>query len=508
CVSCALANPLCLRHASTTSSGFQQHVKATQVTLSLKHFNVWKVELAKILRKTNPFLSLVGTAPRSFEIMASCEEKSDSSTKRGQEPETTKPEPVFKDISAHDPSQETTEVESMCVNCHENGITRLLLAKIPHYREVILMSFHCEACGFQNNEIQSGGRIQEQGVQLKVKIQSVQDLSRQVVKSDSATLTIPEIGLEIPPDSQKGAITTVEGILQRTVAGLKQDQPVRRVLDEDGANQIDEYCLKVEALGELKEPFTLILRDPSGNSFIENLHAPHTDPAREVVYFTRTPEEDHALAIYSQEELHGAPEESKEQQPTGENTEDDPGALTEERLENEVLTFATNCPDCNAPAATNMKMTKIPHFKEVVIMATVCDFCGHKTNEVKSGGGIEPQGTKITLKVTDPTDLSRDVLKAETCNVALPDLDFEIGGFALGGRFTTLEGLLQNILEKVEDNPFLGTASSTGDSTTKETQNRLQDFNTKLQEFIGGSKTFTVVLDDPTGNSYLQVCVS
>jgi zinc finger protein len=53
----------------------------------------------------------------------------------------------------------------------------------------------------------------------------------------------------------------------------------------------------------------------------------------------------------------------------------------------------------------------IPHFKEVVIMATVCDFCGHKTNEVKSGGGIEPQGKKITLKVTESSDLSRDVLK-------------------------------------------------------------------------------------------------
>ena len=27
----------------------------------------------------------------------------------------------------------------------------------------------------------------------------------------------------------------------------------------------------------------------------------------------------------------------------------------------------------------------IPHFKEVIIMATTCDACGHKTNEVKSG---------------------------------------------------------------------------------------------------------------------------
>ena len=44
-------------------------------------------------------------------------------------------------------------------------------------------------------------------------------------------------------------------------------------------------------------------------------------------------------------------------------------------------------------------------------MATVCEYCGHKTNEVKSGGGIEPKGKRISLKVTDATDLSRDVLK-------------------------------------------------------------------------------------------------
>ena len=47
-------------------------------------------------------------------------------------------------------------------------------------------------------------------------------------------------------------------------------------------------------------------------------------------------------------------------------------------------------------------------------MATVCEYCGHKTNEVKSGGGIEPKGKRISLKVTDATDMSRDVLKVRT----------------------------------------------------------------------------------------------
>lgn len=44
-------------------------------------------------------------------------------------------------------------------------------------------------------------------------------------------------------------------------------------------------------------------------------------------------------------------------------------------------------------------------------MATTCDYCGKKTNEVKSGAGISETGTRINLKLTDPSDLSRDILK-------------------------------------------------------------------------------------------------
>ena len=53
----------------------------------------------------------------------------------------------------------------------------------------------------------------------------------------------------------------------------------------------------------------------------------------------------------------------------------------------------------------------IPHFKQVVLMSFVCDFCGFKSNEVKSGSGTSELGTRITLHLTDTTDLSRDILK-------------------------------------------------------------------------------------------------
>ena len=56
----------------------------------------------------------------------------------------------------------------------------------------------------------------------------------------------------------------------------------------------------------------------------------------------------------------------------------------------------------------------VPHFKEVIVMATTCDYCGYKSNEVKSGSGMSATGVKLTLHITDPSDLSRDILKVYT----------------------------------------------------------------------------------------------
>jgi len=411
---------------------------------------------------------------------------------------------TFTTLNPDDINSEPTEIESLCMECGENGTTKLLLTKIPHYKELILMSFHCPHCQFSNNEIQSGGTVQEKGARLTVTIANERDLCRQVVKSDSASLLVPCLELEIPANTQKGEITTVEGVLQRTISGLQQDQPVRRALHPEDAENIDVFITKIEALLKVTEPFTITLDDPSGNSFVENPFAPSPDLGRTVEQYVRTQEQDNLLGLYSQEQLKKeyVQEESAKENVTEEGSVT---ALTEERLQEEVLTFPTNCPECNAPAATNMKMTNIPYFKEVVIMCTSCDHCGSKTNEVKSGGGIEEKGKIITLRITDPSDMSRDVLKSETCNLLIPELEFEMGGMALGGKFTTLEGLLTNMLEQIEKNSMMGFGTSGGgDAMAPDVEERMKEFKKRFKSFIEANNNFTIVLDDPAGNSYVQ----
>lgn len=336
---------------------------------------------------------------------------------------------------------------------------------------------------------------------FQVKIREKEDLSRQVVRSEYATVTIPEIDLEIPPGTN-GTVTTVEGILTRTVEGLMQDMPVRKHLDPEGAAQIEEYVNKIEnELLSLSSMFHLTIKDPSGNSYVENPQAPKADPFTDVQQYVRSIDENRQLCIYEGNETDAMKTSENSDVSSEQNTTEKDNAID---LENEVLSFPTNCPDCNAPSSTNMKVTRIPFFKEVVIMATTCDVCGHKTNEVKSGGGIEPKGTKIILKVTGGFDLSRDVLKSETASIEIPEIEFEMGSHAIGGRFTTLEGLLESVLEKIENNPMASFGAAPGDSAKTETKNKMDEFKRKLKEMIAGSKSFTFILDDPAGNSYLQ----
>ncbi|KAK3107194.1 hypothetical protein FSP39_009061, partial [Pinctada imbricata] len=220
------------------------------------------------------------------------------------------------------------------------GTTRIFLTKIPFFKEVIVSSFSCESCGVLNSELQPGGKIQEKGVKYSVKIKNQKDLNRQVVQTNSATVSIPELQFEIPPN--KGVLTTVEGILDKAIEGLSQDQPLRKIQHPEAAAQIEQFIQTLQNLRAAKQEFTIVLDDPSGNSFVENpypftykysgpsfirrpqmqwicgliievvflgeilislafvTHAPSTDPAASVHHYTRTKEQNEMLGIYTE----------------------------------------------------------------------------------------------------------------------------------------------------------------------------------------------------------------
>ena len=155
------------------------------------------------------------------------------------------------------------------------GVTRFMYTKIPMFKEIILSSFACEECGCKNTEVQFGGKLGDTGVKYVLNVVDQEGLNRSVVKSEFATISIPEIELEIPPQTQKGSIKTVEGFLLSTIEGISELQEKRRQFNPEDAAKIDAFLEKVAEYREgRKFPFTFEVTDPSGNSFVQNPNAP------------------------------------------------------------------------------------------------------------------------------------------------------------------------------------------------------------------------------------------
>ncbi|THU98623.1 zf-ZPR1-domain-containing protein [Dendrothele bispora CBS 962.96] len=413
------------------------------------------------------------------------------------------PEDGVVSASVGDEERPTQEVESLCMKCGEQGTTRMLLTSIPFFREVIIMSFQCEHCGWSNNEIQSAGSIRPEGTVYTCKILERSDLDRQIVRSPSCEIIIPEFQLTLPP-STRGQLTTVEGLIRDVVADLSMDQPLRRIQDEESYNKIQALIDGLKEIladdededGEVEvgkasqkdkpmRPITIKLDDPAGNSFVEFIDS-MADPKWNLRTFQRTLEQNVTLGLVAPpEEAQSGEKKAEEEELLGGPNE-------------EIFVFHGVCSSCGHPLDTMMKKVNIPYFKDVLIMSTNCDKCGYRDNEVKSGAAISSQGKRIILKVEDKEDLSRDILKSETAGLTIPEIDLVLTHGTLGGRFTTVEGILEQVYEELSDK-FFSASDSIDDN-----KSNFVTFLKSLKEVKNAERTFTLILDDPLANSYLQ----
>jgi zinc finger protein len=417
-----------------------------------------------------------------------------------------------------------------CPNCEGGKAkTYMLPTKVPGFREIIVVSLTCPDCAFRNSEVTFGGEIQMQGSFVKLTVQNPEDLNRQVLKSDSAILKFPSLDLEIPAGTQKGVLTTIEGIFSRMEGNLSALQPERlRLGDVDNFHRCKAVIDKINRIigrgGEDDEeeesifPFQIIVDDPAGNSSIENPHAPKADPQMTTTKYDRTPTQDMSLGLQPSQAAvdQGTIEDSNPQHKNAANASAPKEISMDETGigRQEVMKFPTTCTHCYKPAETDMCVTDIPHFKEVIIMSLYCEHCGYKSNEIKGGGAIPKFGTRIRLTVTDPKDLGREVLKSDTAGIAIPEIELELDEGGLDGCYTTVEGLLEKMRDKLEKaNPF-----GSGDAAVKQhlsndggdfsepnpTNARYLAFLQKLKDMKEGNRLpFTLIITDSLANSFV-----
>ncbi|KAI6164392.1 ZPR1 zinc-finger domain-containing protein [Pisolithus thermaeus] len=288
------------------------------------------------------------------------------------------------------------------------------------------------------------------GILYTLKVLHGADLNRQIIQPEACTVKIPDFELQFP--LTRGQLATVGGLLCDIAAELISHRPI-----------IDA---NTETLGDEKEVDEL--------TRVTSVTEKHSkDFVKKAITINLTiPWETLLSNSFETYRIPSGQESSTEQM----------GSLEEKRgVGVKVL---------------GIQMKRFTSSWEFVRGVHVHQW--YRDNDVKSGAAISGKGNRITLRIEEPNDLSRDILK--TCGLTTPEIDLALQPGTLGGRFTTVEGTLEQVHEELSEMVY-----TTGDSSTMvdEDRQKFQGFLKPLKEITNAERPFALILDDPLANSYL-----
>ncbi|NMB80087.1 MAG: ZPR1 zinc finger domain-containing protein [Methanomicrobiales archaeon] len=159
-----------------------------------------------------------------------------------------------------------TRVPGPCPSCGTEIEYLYTTENIPYFSDILIISAICPSCGYKFVDTQ----LLKHGEPARhtLAVTSQDDLSVRVVRSMSASIEIPELGVRIDPGPKcEGFVSNVEGILDRVEHVVKGALLWGNDEEKENSAQLLADLARVKA-GLL--PVTLIVEDPHGNSGIES----------------------------------------------------------------------------------------------------------------------------------------------------------------------------------------------------------------------------------------------
>lgn len=137
------------------------------------------------------------------------------------------------------------------------------LYEMPLVGKVLIASGTCNYCGYRFSDV----RLAEPREPRKIvyNVEKPGDENALVIRASTASIKIPELGVEITPGpASRGYITTIEGIILDVIEKTKflcssPDAPKKTC---------DEKIKELEDARNVAKPFTIIIIDPEGVSAI------------------------------------------------------------------------------------------------------------------------------------------------------------------------------------------------------------------------------------------------
>lgn len=151
-----------------------------------------------------------------------------------------------------------------CPACGIEGVAKSIMKEIeiPHFGKVMETTIQCPSCGFKHSDIIALEQNDPAKYVLEI---NRNNLSVRVVRSQSATVCIPEVGVKVEPGPKsEGYVTNVEGVLTRFESAVKKALN----LFDDEQSQINgkKVLHEIQELKKGNGTATLIILDPFGQS--------------------------------------------------------------------------------------------------------------------------------------------------------------------------------------------------------------------------------------------------
>lgn len=154
-----------------------------------------------------------------------------------------------------------------------------------------------------------------------------------------------------------------------------------------------------------------------------------------------------------------------------------------------------NCPNCQSDGANIIShVLDIPHYDDFIMVSVNCRDCGYRTSDFYN---MHSKGhTRYIYKVDNMSDDSTKIVRSVEGLVSIPEIDTQIEPYGEGSTWIrNIEGVLRDIHQKLLI--FLR------DEDDKDSIRSIKKRIAKLKQLMKYEIAFTLIVDDPSGNSLI-----
>ena len=145
--------------------------------------------------------------------------------------------------------------------------------ELAYFGEIVESTIQCEKCGFRHNDIIA---TEQKDPAKHSLIISKKNLDSRVVRSQSATVSLPEIGIKVEPGPKsEGYISNVEGVIVRFIEAT--ERALKMFTDEASQENGKKVLENLNKILDGKLETLLLIEDPFGQSKIMDIRA-KTEP--------------------------------------------------------------------------------------------------------------------------------------------------------------------------------------------------------------------------------------